>query len=160
MASAQDAPSIVHDGAVAGQPADSHFSKVADPGGAAWQIEPWFAFIRNQYRDGAVPLWDPYQAYGEPLAANMQSQPFYPLTLALSLHLTPRTYNFFILLRLFVAGIFTYFYLRMFVSFMPAIAGGIASMLTGYYIIYVTMPHLSVEILTPAVLLAGEYLLR
>lgn len=160
LASADEAPSILPGGAAVGNPSDSPFPKVADPGAAAWQNEPWFAFIRDQYRGGKAPLWNPYQAYGEPMAANMQSQPFYPLTFLLSLRLTPRTYNFFILARLFVAGICAYFYLRLFLSFTAAIAGGIASMLTGYYIIFITMPHLSVEVLIPAVLLAGEQLLR
>jgi hypothetical protein len=35
----------------------------------------------------------------------MQSQPFFPLTAALALHLTPYTYNLFLLARLFIAGI-------------------------------------------------------
>jgi Bacterial membrane protein YfhO len=160
LSSAQDAPSILPSGADSGPPPDQSYSKLADPGAAAWQTEPWFAFSRDQYRQGTLPLWDPYQAYGEPLAANMQSQPYYPLTLALFAHLTPRTYNFYILARLFVAGICSYFFLRLFLSFTAALTGGIGTMLSGYYIIFITMPHLSVEVLIPAALLAGEHLLR
>lgn len=160
LTSAAEAPSILAGGADTGPPANLRLSKLADPGAAAWQTEPWFAYARDQYRQGRAPLWDPYQAYGGPLAANMQSQPFYPLSMALFLHLTPRTYNFYILGRLFIAGICAYFYLRLFLSFTAAIAGGIGSMLTGYYILFLTMPHLSVETLLPAVLLAGEYVLR
>lgn len=160
LASAGDAPSILRSGAYAGKPSDSQFPRYTDPGAAAWQNEPWLAFIGAQYRAGKLPLWNPYQAYGSPLAANMQSQPFYPLTALLSLWLTPRTYNFFLLSRLFIAGIFAYFYLRLFLSFTAALGGSIAMMLSGYYILFISMPHLSVEVLIPAVLWAGEYLLR
>ena len=105
-------------------------------------------------------LWNPYQGYGVPLAANQQSQPFYPLTVALLLHITPRTYNWFLLSRLLLAGIGSYFYLRFFVSFWAGITGGVTSMLAGYYVLFITMPQLSVEILLPTSLLAAEYLLR
>jgi hypothetical protein len=46
------------------------------------------------------------------------------------------------------------------VSFWAAIAGGITSMLAGYYILLLTIPHLSVEVLLPGSLWAAEYLLR
>jgi len=160
LSAAEDAPSIVHDGAAVGSPTDLPLPRLADPGAAAWQTEPWFALSRDEYRAGIPPLWNPYQGYGTPLAANMQSQPFYPLTAALLFHLTPRFYNYYILLRLFIAGIFTYLFLRLFLSFTASISGGIFSMLTGYFIVFLTVPNLSVEILLPAILLAGEYLLR
>jgi hypothetical protein len=160
LASAQDEPSILFRGAEQAPDVDRLAPKTGDPGAAAWQTEPWFAFARDQYRQGALPLWNPYQAYGAPLAANMQSQPFYPLTLALFLRLTPRTYSFYLLARLFVAAICAYFYLRRFVSFLAAIAGGIGCMLGGYYIVFLNMPHLSVETLLPAMLLVTEYLPR
>src|SRR5579875_1593837 len=90
----------------------------------------------------------------------MQSQPFYPLTLALLVHVTPKTYSWFILSRLFVAGICAYLYLRLFLSFYSAMAGGITTTLAGYYVLYMTLPHLSVEVLLPAGLLMSEYLIR
>ncbi len=161
LESAQDAPSILFRGAWAGKPVKEPFLKVLDPGAPAWQTEPWFALIRKQYlEEKTLPLWNPYQGFGQPLAANMQSQPFYPLTFALAAHLTPKLYNWYILLRLFIAGFCAYLYLRLFLSFYPALAGGITSMLAGYYVLYITMPHLSVETLLPASLLAAEYLLR
>ncbi|MBV9157837.1 MAG: YfhO family protein [Acidobacteriaceae bacterium] len=162
LESTQEAPSILPNGAWAGKKTDhANFNKVADPGAAAWQSEPWLALVRNQYvHEKHLPLWNPYQGYGQPLAANMQSQPFYPLTWALLIHLTPHTYNWYILLRLFVAGFCAYLYLRLFLSFLPALAAGITTMLAGYFMLYLTMPHLSVEILLPASLLTAEYLLR
>src|SRR5208282_4441923 len=105
-------------------------------------------------------LWNPYVSYGTPLAANMQSQPFNPLFVLFALHPGPRTYNFFILARFLLTGLGTYLYLRLFLPFVPSIAGGIACMLSGYYILFYNMPHLSVEMLIPALFLATERLLR
>ena len=80
--------------------------------------------------------------------------------IAYSVHPSPRTFNWFCLARLFVAGLFGYFYLRLFVSFIPAVAGGAFVMLAGYYMILLTMPELSVESLLPLALWAGERLIR
>lgn len=159
--SAEEAPSVMPTGAWAGPPSTLKFSTTLDPGAGGVFAEPNLPLLRYLYfHEKVAPLWDPYQAYGRPLAANQQSQPFYPLTLALLVHISPRTYNWFLLSRLFVAGVASYFYLRFFVSFWPAIAGGITSMLAGYYLLFLTMPQLSVEVLLPATLLAAEYLLR
>ncbi len=161
LESAQSVPSILPDGAWAGKKAKIRLTRVLDPGAPGWFSEPLLELIHSEYlKEKSIPLWNPYQAYGAPLAANMQSQSFYPLTVALSLHPTPRTYSWYILLRLFVAGICAYLYLRLFVSFLAALAGGVSSMLAGYYLLYSTMPHLSVDVLLPAGLLAGEYFLR
>jgi hypothetical protein len=161
MASSQDAPSVTASGAWYGPPAGPRFSRTLDNGGGGMMGEPNLLLLRHQYFvEHVPPLWNPYQGYGAPLAANQQFQPFYPLTVALLLHIGPRSYNWFLLARLFLAGIGSYFFLRFFVSFWAAIAGGITSMLAGYYILFLTMPQLSVEVLVPASLWAAEYLLR
>ncbi|HEY3456087.1 MAG TPA: YfhO family protein [Bryobacteraceae bacterium] len=161
MASSQDAPSITASGAWYGPPAGPRFSRTLDNGGGGLLGEPNLLLLRHQYFvEHVPPLWNPYQAYGAPLAANQQSQPFYPLTVALLLHIGPRSYNWFLLARLLLAGMGSYFFLRFFVSFWAGIAGGITSMLAGYYILFLTMPQLSVEVLVPASLWAAEYLLR
>ena len=161
LESAQSSPSIMPTGAWAGPAVAVKFGKTLDTNAGAFFAEPNAPLLRYQYfHERVAPLWDPYQGYGRPLAANQQSQPFYPLTLALLLHITPKTYNWFLLSRLFVAGIASYFYLRFFVSFWPGIAGGVTSMLGGYYLLFLTLPHLSVEVLLPATLVAAEYLLR
>ena len=161
LESARGQPAVLPQGAWVGPPLAVPFPKMLDSGAAAWQPEAWLGLIRSEYlEEHTAPLWNPYQAYGTPLAANMQSQPFYPLTMALILRLNPHTYNWFILLRLFIAGIGAYLYIRFFVSFLPAVGGGITSMLGGYYVLFCTMPHVSVEALLPPGLLAAEYFLR
>ena len=159
--SAQEASSIMPDGAWAGKAATLKLPKTLDSGAGGFFAEPNFPLLRYLYfHEKVAPLWDPYQAYGRPLAANQQSQPFYPLTLAFLLHISPGTHNWFLVLRLLVAGIGSYFYLRFFVSFWPGIAGGVTSMLAGYYLLFLTLPQLSAEVLLPACLLAAEYLFR
>jgi hypothetical protein len=159
--SAQGNASILPAGAWAGSRIDMKYVKTVDSAAAAWFFEPSLALTGYEYaHEKTIPLWNPYQGYGTPFAADMQSQPFYPLTILLSIHLTPRTYNLYLLVRLFVLGFFAYLFLRLFLSFVPALAGGIAAMLAGYYILYITMPHLSVEVLIPAALFAAEKLLN
>src|SRR5690242_6315897 len=137
LESARGASSIMPNGAWSGKTAPTAFARTKDPGGAAWLAEPLLELTRKEYvEEKVLPLWNPYQAYGTPLAANMQSQVFYPPTVALSLWRTPRIHNWYFLFRLFVAGICAYFYMRLFVSFVPALAAGITSMFAGYYVLY------------------------
>ena len=162
LASARDNPSIVGYGAWAGpHTPPSPFYRSLDLAAPSSQTEAWAGLIHYLYgTEKTVPLWNPYQAYGAPLAANMQAQPFNPIYLIFALHPTPRTYNLFILLRLFVAGFFTYLFLRFFVSFTPSCAGAASCMLATYYLLYITMPNLSVEIWLPALFFCTELLLR
>jgi hypothetical protein len=132
-----------------------------DPGGPAWQTEPWLAIehriIIDEHR---IPAWDPYDGYGQPFAAAMQPQPYYPLTALLALHPSPRTYAWWVVARLFVAGWFAALFLRLFTSRTAAVIGGAATMLTGYLLLYDNMPHLSVEVMLPMVLWATELIVR
>jgi hypothetical protein len=154
-------PSIMPNGAWYGGSQGPATFRGNDMGASGWVSEPDAALVRHQYfAEKHLPLWNPYQSYGAPLAANMQSQPFHPLFGLLALSPGPRTYNLFILARFLLAGLFTYLYLRLFLSFTASVAGGIACMLSGYFILFFNMPHLSVEIFIPAVFLATERLLR
>ena len=136
------------------------YPKTLDEAAAAWVTESSLAVDGWYLRTKTLPLWNPYQALGEPYAAAMQQQPFYPLALLFALHLTPKTYNLFLLSRLFLLGFGAYLYLRLFVSFIPSLAAGIAAMLAGYFLLAFTTPYLSVETLIPMTLFLAELLLR
>ena len=156
-----DAPSIMQSGAYDPDPLPRRIGRTPDPGAPAWTIEPWFKIVSNQYwKEHQLPLWNPYSGYGTPLAAAMQPQPFYPLTVLLSLHPTAWTYNFFIIGRLFVAGLLMFLFARVFLGFIPSLFAAVTFMLTGYFVTFLNMPHLSVEVLLPGVFLAFELLLR
>ena len=161
LAASRGIPSIMPNGAWYGQGEGPTLPRGNDPGASAWTLEPWAALIHHQYfSENKTPLWNPYQSYGTPLAANMQSQPFNPLFILFALHPGPRTYNLFILCRFLVAGLCAYLYLRLFLPFAASLAGGIACMLSGYYILFFNMPELSVSTLVAAVFLVTERLLR
>ena len=161
LAGSRGVGSVMPDGAWYGQKQGPAISRGNDMGAASWVMEASAPLVGYQYREEkALPLWNPYQKYGAPLAANMQSQPFQPLYVLFAMNPGPRTYAFFILARLLIAGLCAYWYLRLFLGFAPSLAGGIAFMLSGYFILFLNMPHISVEMLVPAVFLAVELLLR
>lgn len=135
--------------------------RVLDPGAPAWQTEPEFALERWEIvHEKTPPLWNPYSAYGAPLAANMQSQPYSPFAWLRFVWPSPRGYSFFVMLRLFVAGLGAFLFLRQFVGLVPSLVGGVSYMYAGYLWLYVTMPEVSSEVWLPTVLFAFERLLR
>jgi len=135
--------------------------RTLDPGAAAWQNEAWTKLISHEFwAEFTLPLWNPYNAYGTPLSADALSQPFYPLTALLSLHVTPWTYNFYYLARLFLGGVLMYLFAAQFLSALPSVFAAVTFMLTGYFIIYLNIAHLSVEVLTPGIFLTFELLAR
>lgn len=160
MLAVRDAPSIMPSGAY-GDTVIGRVGRTPDPGAPAWFAEPYYKIIHTQYiTERTLPLWNPNNAFGTPLAAAMQPQPFYPLSFILSISPTITAHDVFLILRLFVAGLFTYLYIRLFLTNIPALAGALAFMFSGYLIIYLNMPHLSVEVLLPAVFYVFELLLR
>jgi hypothetical protein len=59
-------------------PALSHGAAINDPGNAADQIDaviPWTTLVWTEVHHGFLPLWNPYNALGLPLAFNWQSAP-------------------------------------------------------------------------------------
>jgi len=157
--SAQDVPSVLPAGAVGAGPRG--LPRSLDPGAPGWQFEPALAFHHQEFwKQHRLPLWNPYLGYGAPWAAGMLSQPFFPLSFLFSVHPTPRTVSWFLILRLLIAGIFAFLFLRYFVSHAAALAGAIACMLTGYYMIFLNADHMSTEVLLPLVFYATETLLR
>jgi hypothetical protein len=161
LTSVWDAPSITQSGAYHVDPLPKRVGRTPDPGAPAWQTEPWFEIISHQYwSEHRLPLWNPYAAYGTPLAATMQPQPFYPLAALLSVHPTPVTYSYFIVARLLVAGLLMYFFVRLFLDRPASLSAAVTFMLSGYFILFLNMPHLSVEVLLPGAFLTVELLLR
>lgn len=164
LSAAHDIPSVTNLGGPGGDPARPFSQdkwKLLDPNGSGSIAEPSFALVhRELFRDRVPPLWNPDAGFGKPLAAEMQQQPFFPLAAMVALRPGPTLFALYIVLRLFLAGFATYLFARCFVGFAPALAAGIAFMLSGYFIHYVTMPHLSVETLTPALFLGVEWIVR
>src|SRR6185295_6295777 len=150
LLSSWDAPSVMNNGAYDLSPVPVRIGRTPDPGAPAWVTEPWLKLMQQQFwTEHALPLWNPYSAYGTPLAAAMQPQPYFPLTLLTSLHVSPWTYNLLLVGRLLLAGVLMFLFMRLFLSALPSAAAAVTFMLTGYFTIYINMPHLSVEVVTP-----------
>jgi hypothetical protein len=160
LLSARTAPSITPLGA-AGDAPPRNRSRSLDPWAPAWFLEPLPQVVGRVYlKEKTLPLWNPYTGYGVPLAAAMQPQTFHPLAFLLSLDPTPTAFNLFFVTRLWIAGFFTYLFLKLFLRRSAALAGAIAFMFTGYFILYLNMFHLTVEIMLPALFFAFELLYR
>lgn len=135
--------------------------KVSDPNGSDLLAEPDAKLEQRQlFAEHQLPFWDPYSAMGTPEAAAMQPQSFSPFQIPMLLQPGRVAAWLTVLLRLFVAGFFAYRFFRLFVPAVGAFAGGIAFMLSGYFILFSTQPYLSVDVLLPAYLYALELMLR
>ena len=136
---------------------------VRDAGATAWAIEPWDKLLSRMYQSGQLPLWNPHQAAGKPLAGNMQSAPFFPLKAAL--YVVPEEYwsyarDLCLLLQLLIAGFFTFLFARTAgVGRIGAFGAASAFTFCGYFILYLGMADLHAEILIPALLYAFERVL-
>lgn len=166
MVASRDAASIYPTGALPQVRPDGTSTELAQVQrtydySSAWLGEPSIAVLhRLVYEQHALPMWDPYEAYGMPFAAAMQPQPFYPLTLIAAAHPNPVLYDWYLVSRLFLAALGTALFVRLFSGFVPALAAGATSAFGCYYMIYYDMEHLSVETLFPALLFAIELVLR
>lgn len=161
MHSSGDAASIMPYGAYEQNKEFKQNRRSNDDGAPAWFSEPSYALLHNDYFKLAIPpLWNPYNGFGAPLLANMQTQPFNPLVLIACLSPSPRTDDLFVLARLLLAGILMNFYLRRLIGAYGATFGACAFMLTGYMIMYINMPEISVSMWMPGLFLALELMAR
>lgn len=132
-----------------------------DPAAPAWQTDAWVAFMHNEvFNQHVFPLWNPYNGWGMPFLANMQSQPFFPLAWIPTICPSPFAIDLFDISRMLFAGIFAYAFLRLFFVRTASIVGAIAYMLTGYIMLYLNMPEISVAVSMPFVFHAFERLAR
>jgi Bacterial membrane protein YfhO len=159
ISSAGDAAAIMPYGAYEHNKELRQSRRSNDDGAPAWFSEPSYALLHAEYfSSGVPPLWNPYNGFGAPLLANMQSQPFNPLILIACLNPSPKSDDLFVLARLLLAGILTNLYLRRFTGIFGATFGAIAFMLTGYMVIFINMPEISVSMWMPGLFLALELL--
>jgi hypothetical protein len=123
---------------------------------------PWELFMTRQLRAGYFPLWNPHNALGEPFLANMLTSTFYPLTwikVIADMNLT--VLDLILVLRLFLAGIFMFWFLNdIKLNFWGSAFGAASFATTGYFTRHVYLSHLNVEILLPLILLCFGRLAR
>ncbi|HVO75112.1 MAG TPA: YfhO family protein [Ignavibacteriaceae bacterium] len=131
---------------------------------SSWQYEPWLFYAAEQIQELHLPLWNPYIGVGMPFAANMMSGIYYPLNFLVFIG-NHSSFLFLIdltiLLKLYIAGFFTYCFMRELAINKPAsLFSSISFMFCGYFLVYITMAHLNVEILIPAVFFCFERIIK
>jgi len=126
----------------------------------AYEIFPTNQAVGNMYRQGQIPLWNPYQAAGTPLAAQYSTRTFFPYQILEDIS-PPVMWDFFILGRLWIAGFFTYLFLTS-LSLRRSIAflGGIFYMFSGNMIWFINLEQMAnVAMMVPLLLFCLERLL-
>ncbi len=122
--------------------------------------EPIYEFIRQNLRQGILPLWNPHQACGYPLIGMIEVGLFFPLSLIMYLLPSLYSWDVLILSRFFLGGLFTYCFMRsMRFSKWPSLTSAVIFMFSGPMILlqYWTA---NVDIMTPLVLIGCERLIR
>ena len=76
------------------------------------QIYPWKKITIDSWKQGQVPLWNPYSFSGTPHAGNYQTAVFSPVNLFYFILPFLEAWSVSILLQPLLAGIFMYFLLR------------------------------------------------
>lgn len=94
-------------------------------------FQPLRAFTAGELREGRLPLWNPYNASGEPWLANPQTGVFYPPAWLFVVLPFPAAYVLFLFLHLVVLGWSAYLLFERSAPAGAAIVGAAAAMFSG-----------------------------
>lgn len=110
------------------------------------QLYPWRSFAIDQIREGALPLWNPYNFSGSPLLANFQSAVLYPLNILLFFLPFKIGWGALVTLQPFLALFFTFLYARKIgLKKFPALFAGFSYSFSSFFIVwleYNTIGHI------------------
>ncbi len=136
------------------EPINTFNIDLATPAYYEW---PMNALVGEQYRQWELPLWNPYQGCGTPLAAQYSTRAFFPYQIVEDISPT-WTWDFFMLGRLWLAGLFTFLFLRLLgLSRLSAFLGGIFYMFSGTFIWFINLEQfVNVAMVTPVLLWTAE----
>lgn len=132
-----------------------------DFGSSAFYEQPINRFIGNMYLKGQLPLWNPYQGCGVPLAAQYSTRAFYPYQIIENI--SPYwMWDYFILGRLLIAAFFTYLFLKLFgLSNYGSFLGGFFYAFSGSIVQFINNEQfMNVAMMLPVVMFCVEKLFR
>lgn len=145
-----------------GQPVDHRPADYrTDLAASTWAFEPWAEVTHREYSTGTVPLWNPYQGDGAPLAANMQSAVFDPLLLPVNLDPTQGTWDLAILGAFLLGAAAAYAYAHVLgLDIVPSVAASAAFSLSGYFFLFSNNQFSRSYVYLPILFLLVELVLR
>ena len=122
----------------------------------------WKRFIRAQIAQGEIPLWNPHLFAGVPFFAAGQHSALYPLSVVYYALPLSAAYGWFILLNLWLAGLFMAGYLRALgVNRAGAGLAGLVYQLSGFLIASAVFPMIvAAAVWLPLILWMIENILR
>ncbi len=127
----------------------------------AYQFYPWRVYASRALRQGFLPLWNPYVYSGAPFMAVDQPAVLYPLNILSYVVAPPDAVLFTALVRLFIAGLATYWFVRTLGGgSLGAFVGAITFAFSGFMIVWLGHPHANVAAWLPAFFLTAEWLYR
>jgi hypothetical protein len=131
---------------------------LSDP---VYQFLPWDRVARSGWGDHGPPLWNPLGGLGASFVGNPQSALFDPVRLASTAIAWRRAPALRAWLRLALAGLLCFGFLRFLgTGHGGAFLGAAAFEVGGFLIPWLTHPHAGAALFLPAVLWAGERVLR
>lgn len=131
---------------------------LATPAYYEWPVNK---LIGDICKAGSLPLWNPYQAAGTPLAADYSTRAFFPYQILEDVS-PVWMWDYFMLGRLLVAGFFSYLFLRRVgLSFPAALLGGVFYMFSGTMVWFINLEQMTNgAMMLPVLLYSLEVMLR
>jgi hypothetical protein len=130
-----------------------------DRGASAWVVHPQAKEVAKAYREGRLPLWNPHQGLGAPLAANAQSGAFDLMRLPVFVSSDPVVWDLYYLLCAYGGLVLTYLFARSIgLSFAAGIFAAVAYGFSGFLVVFGNTHFVEVYLLFPGLLWATEML--
>jgi len=123
------------------------------------QIYPWKKFTIESWKQGIIPLWNPYSFSGTVHAGNYQSAVFSPITILFFLFSFVDAWSIMVLLQPLLAGLFMYLLMRraLALSTIGSLIGSLGFMFCGFMTTWMAYGTLGYAILPlPLILFAIE----
>lgn len=126
------------------------------------QQYPWKKLSIDAFKNGELPLWNPYEMAGKPLLGNFQSGAFYPLNLIFFVLPFNIAWSLFIIIQPLFLLVFTYFFLKnLNVSKFGSLFGGSVFAFSGFSIAWLEWGNiLNTAIWLPIILLSIDKLIK
>ena len=116
------------------------------------QVHPYLHFFQERLAAGELPLWNPHNYAGHPVAAVPTGGLFWPLHWVYFAFPSWHYYGWSAWLRITLTGLFMLLFLREIgTARLPATLGAVAFALCGFSVVWLNHPHTQVSMFLPLV---------